>query len=118
LNLVTWEMRASKGNPRFAASQELPDFPYAEYAKSIGLRGIRVEDPRKVGQAWDEALSADRPIVLEAVTDPDVPPLPPHISLEQAKNFMTSVLKGDRGFLKKTAKELAVTALPGSGEKP
>src|SRR5439155_13119753 len=79
LNMVTWEMRAMSGEPKFEASQELPDFPYASYAESIGLRGVRVENPEDVGHAWDEALRADRPVVLEARVDPNVPPLPPHI---------------------------------------
>jgi pyruvate dehydrogenase (quinone) len=102
LNQVTWEMRAMAGDTRYLASQELPDFAYAEYAKLCGLRGIKVDDPGAVGAAWDEALAADRPCLLEAVVDPDVPPLPPHITLEQAKAFGLSLLKVDpeeRGVL-------------------
>ncbi len=95
LNEVTWEQRAIEGDPRFASSQSLPDFPYAQYADLIGLKGIRVDDPAKIGAAWDEALSSDRPVVLEAVTDPDVSPIPPHITLEQAKHFMSAVVHGD-----------------------
>jgi pyruvate dehydrogenase (quinone) len=95
LNQVTWEMRAMQGNPTYEASQDVPDFPYARYAELLGLRGIRVDRPDAVGPAWDAALSADRPCVLEAVTDPEVPPLPPHITLEQARNFSSAVLKGD-----------------------
>ena len=85
LNQVTWEQRAMEGDPRYEASQQLPDFPYARYAELIGLRGIRVDDPDQVADAWEQALTADRPVVLEAITDPEVPPLPPHITLEQAK---------------------------------
>ncbi|HEV2719858.1 MAG TPA: thiamine pyrophosphate-requiring protein, partial [Thermoanaerobaculia bacterium] len=70
----------------------LPDFPYARYAELLGFKGIHVDDPAAVGAAWDEALAADRPVVLEAVTDPEVPPLPPHITMDQAKNFMKSLL--------------------------
>jgi pyruvate dehydrogenase (quinone) len=92
LNMVTWEERVLAGDPKFKASQELPEFNYAAFASSIGLRGIRVEDPSRVGAAWDEALSADRPCVLDFRTDPEVPPLPPHITFEQAKNFVTSLL--------------------------
>jgi pyruvate dehydrogenase (quinone) len=77
------------------ASQELPDFPYADYARSLGLDGVRIDHPDEIGPAWDSALSAGRPFVLEAVTDPNVPPMPPHISLEQAQAFASSVLKGD-----------------------
>lgn len=97
LNMVTWEQRALSGDPKYAASQELPDFPYAEFAELIGLRGIRVSDPDKIGQAWDDALAADRPVLLEAIVDPEVPPLPPHISFEQAKHFARAVIHGDPG---------------------
>jgi pyruvate dehydrogenase (quinone) len=95
LNQVTWEQRAFDGDPRVLASQELPDFPYAEYAELLGFRGIRVDAPDDVEGAWREALAADRPVVLEAVTDPNVPPLPPHITISQAKAFLSSILKGD-----------------------
>ncbi|HEY1511855.1 MAG TPA: thiamine pyrophosphate-requiring protein [Solirubrobacteraceae bacterium] len=95
LNQVTWEQRAMEGNPKFEGSQDLPDFPYAAYAEMLGLKGIRVDDPNQVGPAWDEALSADRPVVFEAVTDPEVPPLPPHITIEQAKALSSALLSGD-----------------------
>jgi pyruvate dehydrogenase (quinone) len=95
LNQVTWEQRAMSGDPKFVGSQELPDIPYARWAEMLGLNGIRTEDPEEVGECWDRALAADRPTVLEVVTDPEVPPLPPHITLEQAKSFASSVLKGD-----------------------
>jgi pyruvate dehydrogenase (quinone) len=95
LNQVTWEQRAMSGDPKLRASQELPDFPYARYAESLGLRGIRVDNPEQVGPAWDEAFRSDRPTVLEAVTDPEVPPLPPHITFQQAKALTSSLLKGD-----------------------
>jgi pyruvate dehydrogenase (quinone) len=95
LNQVTWEMRAFEGNPKFEASQDIPDFPYAEFAEMIGLRGIKVEDPEEVGPAWDQLLAADRPGLLQVVTDPNVPPIPPTITYEQAKNYTSAVLKGD-----------------------
>ncbi|MBV9413236.1 MAG: thiamine pyrophosphate-requiring protein, partial [Acidimicrobiia bacterium] len=79
LNQVTWEMRAMEGNPKFEASQEIPDFDYARFAEMAGLIGIRVEKPEDVANAWDRAFAADRPVVIDAVVDPDVPPLPPHI---------------------------------------
>ncbi|MCZ2829032.1 thiamine pyrophosphate-requiring protein [Modestobacter sp. VKM Ac-2986] len=74
---VTWEQREMEGDPRFDDSQTLPDFPYAAYADLLGLTGIRVTDAEELGAAWDRALSADRPVVLEVLTDPDVPLLPP-----------------------------------------
>jgi pyruvate dehydrogenase (quinone) len=115
LNQVTWEQRALAGDPRFDASQAIPDFPYARYAEQLGLLGIRVDRPDQVGPAWEHALAADRPVVLEAVTDPNVPPLPPHISLEQAKNFASSIWSGDAealGFIKQTVKDAAESYLP------
>jgi pyruvate dehydrogenase (quinone) len=107
LNQVTWEQRVLAGDPKLPATQDLPDFPYARYAESIGLRGIRVDKPEQVARAWEQALSSDRPVVLEAYTDPDVPPLPPHITLEQAKHFAQSMMKGDAntgGILKQSIK--------------
>ncbi len=95
LAYVTWEERIQAGDPKWEASQSLPDVPYAEFAKLIGLGGLRVEDPEQVGRAWEQALSADRPFVLDMVTDPNVPPLPPHITLKQARGFMGAMVKGD-----------------------
>jgi pyruvate dehydrogenase (quinone) len=94
LNQVTWEQRVLAGDPKLDASQVLPDFPFARYAELLGLKGIRVESPEQVGPALDEALAADRPVVYEAITDPEVPPLPPHITFEQAKK-MGMALFGD-----------------------
>ena len=93
LNQVTWEQRAFEGDPKFDASQQIPDFPYARYAELCGLRGVRVDEPGAIGEAWEAALGADRPCVLEALTDPEVPPLPPHVSFEQAKNFALATTK-------------------------
>jgi pyruvate dehydrogenase (quinone) len=92
LNQVTWEQRALSGDPKFAASQRVPKFSFAGYADLVGLIGIRVEQPEEVGQAWDEALSASRPVVLDVQVDPEVPTIPPHITFAQARNFMTSVM--------------------------
>lgn len=95
LNFVTWEMRAMEGDPKFECSQNLPDFPYARYAESLGFRGLCVEKPDDIERAWLEALHSDRPVLIEAFTTPDIPPLPPHISLDQAKNYAQAMLKGD-----------------------
>jgi pyruvate dehydrogenase (quinone) len=95
LNQVTWEQRAMEGDPRYEASQQLPDFPYARYAELIGLTGIRVDDPDQLADAWEQAFTAGRPVVVEAITDPDVPPLPPHITLEQARAFTSAIGHGD-----------------------
>ncbi len=92
---VSWEMRVMTGDPKFSGSQDVPDFPYAEYARSLGLGGIRVDDPEKIADGWDRALSADRPTVLEVITDPNVPPLPPHITFKMMKKYAETLLKGD-----------------------
>jgi pyruvate dehydrogenase (quinone) len=117
LNQVTWEQRAMEGDPKYPGTQSIPDFPYARFAELIGLKGVRVDDPDRVGDAWDEALSADRPVVLEAVTDPEVPPLPPHITFEQAKHFMQAVLHGDPGskpMIRQSIRQMLDAIKPGS----
>ncbi len=115
LNQVTWEQRIMIGDIKFAASQELPDFPYAAFADSIGLRGIRVERPEQLADAWDRALSSDRPVVVEAITDPDTPTIPPHISFEQAKHFTETILRGDpneAGIIKQAVKGMVQSLVP------
>jgi pyruvate dehydrogenase (quinone) len=97
LNQVTWEQRAQAGDPKFDASQDLPDFPYARYAELLGFKGIKVDSPDQVAPAWDEALASDRPVVYEAITDPEVPPLPPHIEIKQAQALATALVHGDSG---------------------
>ena len=97
------------GDPKFNASQDIPDFPYAEYAELLGLKGVRVEDPEEIGAAWEEVLSADRPAVLEAITDPDVPTIPPHISFDEMVKFTRTLIKGDSnegGIIRQTFKDI------------
>ena len=118
LNQVTWEQRVMSGDAKLSASQDIPDFPYARYAESIGLKGIRVEQPEQIGPAWEAAFSADRPCVVEAITDPEVPPLPPHITFEQAKGMLQSILKGDpdRGaMIRESWKQMTDTWFPSRG---
>jgi pyruvate dehydrogenase (quinone) len=95
LNQVTWEMRAQSGDPKWEGSQQVPNFPYARYAELLGLKGVFCDNPDKLAGSWDSALEADRPCVLEVMTDPNIPPLPPHITLKQAKAFASTLLKGD-----------------------
>jgi pyruvate dehydrogenase (quinone) len=95
LNQVTWEQRVMEGDAKFAASQDLPDFPYARYAELLGLTGVRVDRPEDVAAGWERVLAAPGPAVLEVVTDPDVPPLPPHIRLEQAQGMAKAIYRGD-----------------------
>jgi pyruvate dehydrogenase (quinone) len=115
LNQVTWEQRVMSGDPKFESSQDLPDFPFARYAEMLGLQAISLDHPDTVAAAWEEALTADRPTVIEARTDPQVPPLPPHITVEQACHFMGSILRGDPergGMIRQSFKEMAETFLP------
>ncbi|UUP16712.1 thiamine pyrophosphate-requiring protein [Nitratireductor thuwali] len=115
LNQVTWEQRVMAGDPKFPDSQDVPAFDYARYAAMIGLKGIRVETPDEVGSAWEEALTADRPCVLDVVTDPKVPPLPPHVTYEQAKKYAQAVVKGDPeaiGIIWQSFKQAAQGVLP------
>ncbi|WP_188035773.1 thiamine pyrophosphate-requiring protein [Pseudomonas sp. EZ-C24] len=115
LNQVTWEQRVMEGDPKFAASQDIPDVPYHLFAISIGLKGIYVGREEDVAPAWEEALASDVPVVIDFRTDPDVPPLPPHMTLEQAKKFASALLQGDpnqAGIIKQTAKQLLSGVLP------
>ena len=126
LNQVTWEQRAESGDPKFMGSQWIPDVPYAEFAELLGFEGIKVDDPAALGAAWDRALAADRPCVLEVVVDPEIPPIPPHIKKELGKKSATAMIKGDPeevGVITKGAKqkmheftESVRSALPGKGK--
>lgn len=119
LNQVTWEQRVMEGDPKFTATQQIPDVPYHRFAELIGLRGIFVDSPDNLADAWETALASDRPVVLEVRTDPEVPPLPPHITLKQAKAFISATLAPDpneAGMLVGTAKELLSALLPGRSE--
>ncbi len=116
LNQVTWEQRVMEGDPKFDASQKIPNVPYHRFAELIGLKGIYVDRPEAVGPAWDEALLADRPVVLEVKTDPEVPPLPPHITFEQMQQITRTLLKGDpheSGIIRGTLKQLFGALAPG-----
>jgi pyruvate dehydrogenase (quinone) len=97
LNEVTWEQRVMEGNPRFEATQSIPNFAYARFGEMLGLKGIYVDTPDALRAAWQQALASDRPVVLEVKTDPEVVPLPPHVTMKEARGFISSVLKGDPG---------------------
>ncbi|MER7483611.1 thiamine pyrophosphate-requiring protein [Streptomyces sp. NPDC126510] len=117
LNQVTWEMRAMSGAPQFLPSQSLPDVAYADFARSVGLNGTRVEKPQDVRSAWEAALASDRPFVLDFRTDPAVPPIPPHASLDQIEAAAASVLKGDSdrtAMVRQGFKAKVQEMLPGS----
>jgi pyruvate dehydrogenase (quinone) len=109
LNQVSWEMRIEEGNPRLPMTQAIPDASYDGFAESLGLMGIRVDKPESLGSAIDQALTANRPVVMNIYTDPNVETLPPHITIEQAKEFMSTILKGDpeeEGIIKQSAKSM------------
>jgi len=95
LNQVTWEQRVLAGDAKLQVSQNLPPFDYAAFAAQIGMEAIRVDAPEQVGPAWERALGCGRPALIDAITDPEVPPLPPHIRHEHAKGFARALLKGD-----------------------
>jgi pyruvate dehydrogenase (quinone) len=115
LNQVTWEQRVMEGNPKFAATQDIPDVPYHQFAQMIGLDGIYCDTPEGVGAAWDQALAADRPVVINFKTDPSIAPLPPHIKLEQAKNFLFSLPHDPdaRSVIRDSARQVMAKILPG-----
>ncbi|WP_330263458.1 thiamine pyrophosphate-requiring protein [Streptomyces griseorubiginosus] len=120
LNQVTWEMRSMEGAPSFLPSQQLPDVQYAAFARSLGLTGIRVEKPEDVEAAWRAGLAADGPAVLEFLTDPAVPPIPPHATWEQMEATAAAILKGDadRGAMVKQGFKAKVQEfLPGREKK-
>ena len=115
LNQVTWEMRALGGAPKFAESQTLPDISYADFASGLGLRGITVDKPDRIGPAWEQALSADRPTLLDVRCDPDVPPIPPHATFEQMKDTAAALIGGDEnrwGVIKEGVKTKVQEILP------
>ena len=115
LNQVTWEERVQLGSGKTESTQAIPDFAYDKYAELLGLKGIVVRDPEKLGAAWDEAFAADRPVIMNVYADPNVPPLPPHITFKDAKNFVTMMgTEPELGsVLKNSAKELLASILPG-----
>lgn len=116
LNQVTWEQRIINGDPKFEASQRIPNVSYSRFAELIGLRGIYVDGPELLASAWEQALASDIPVVLEVKTDPEVPPLPPHVTLQQAKNFTKALIKGDpneAGVIKGAARQMLESILPG-----
>jgi pyruvate dehydrogenase (quinone) len=116
LNQVTWEQRVLAGDPMYPATQRIPDFPAARYADLVGLHGVKVERPEDLADAWSEVLSAGRPAVLEAIVDPEIPPLPPHITGEQMKKMAKAMVKGDPeavGVMEKSLRAKIEEFLPG-----
>ncbi len=96
---VSWEQREMESQPRFAASQDVPGFDFAGYARLLGLHGVRVADPEDLDEALSEAFAAQKPVVIEATTDRDVPLLPPFPHGRQKLDAMRAGLEaeGDGG---------------------
>ncbi|GAB7523959.1 thiamine pyrophosphate-requiring protein [Paraburkholderia sp. 2C] len=116
LNQVTWEQRVMNGDPKFNASQQIPDVPYHRFAELIGLTGIFVDKAEQLADAWETALAAKRPVVLEVKCDPEVPPLPPHVTLPQAKAFARTLMEGDPkegSVIANTARQVLGAVIPG-----
>ncbi len=115
LNQVTWEERVQLGDGKTESTQSIPDFAYHTYAGLLGLKGILVREPDEVGPAWDEAFAADRPVIMNIYADPNVPPLPPHITFKDAKNFLTMLpTEPELGsVVKNSLKQVLAGVLPG-----
>jgi pyruvate dehydrogenase (quinone) len=116
LNMVTWEQRVLAGDPMYPATQRIPDFPAARYAELVGLHGIKVERPDDLAEAWEEVFAAGKPAVLEAVVDPEIPPLPPHVTGDQMKKMARAMVKGDpeaAGVMEKSLRAKIEELLPG-----
>jgi pyruvate dehydrogenase (quinone) len=115
LSYVTWEQRVQAGDPKFQAAQQLPDIPYARFAEMVGLAGARVETPDALDAAVDRAFASDRPFVLDVLTDGNVPPLPPHITLKQARQFTRALMGGEPelgSVLKNSVREVVASLIP------
>ncbi len=115
LNQVTWEERVQLGTGKTESTQAIPDFAYHAYAELLGLKGIVVRDPEKLGEAWDEAFNADRPVIMNVYADANVPPLPPHITFKDAKNFITMIGSEPElgSVVKNSVKQIIASVLPG-----
>ena len=115
LNQVTWEERVQLGDGKTPLTQTIPNFPYHKYAELLGFKGIYCDDPERVGAAWDEALTSNRPVIMNMKADPNVPPLPPHITLKDAKNFLTMMADEPElaSVIKNSARQMLTSFLPG-----
>lgn len=108
LNQVTWEQRVLAGDPKFSIAQDVIDFPYSAYGELLGFQGIRVDRAEDIKAAWEQALAAKRPVVIEFITDANVPPMPPHITKDQILSYAKALGKVDPDqwdIIKQTAKQ-------------
>ena len=115
LNMVSWEQRVMEGDKKYDASQDVPKFNYAAYAKMLGFEGIRIEKEDDIIPGLEQAFAAQKPVLVDVLSDPNVPPLPPHITFKQMKAFTSSLIEGDTdfwGMIKQTYKDVAENYLP------
>ena len=114
LSQVTWEERVQMGAGKTESTQAIPDFAYHAYAELLGLTGIVVRDPEQLGAAWDAAFNADRPVIMNVYADPNMPPLPPHITFKDAKNFLSMLGSEPElgSVLKNSVKQVLADVLP------
>ncbi len=117
LNQVTWEQRVMEGNPKFEASQTIPNVPYHKFAELIGLKGIYVDDPQRMGAAWDEALASSVPVVLEVKQRPRGAAAARRSSPPAGTELHVDAGQGrpqERHLLVDTARQVLSSVLPGS----
>lgn len=115
LNMVSWEQRIMEGNTKFEDSQDVPAFNYAAYGQLLGFEGIRIEKEDDIIPGLEQALKAQRPVIVDVLSDPNVAPLPPHITFKQMKAFTSALVKGDTdfwGMIKQTYKDVVENYLP------
>ena len=118
LSQVTWEERVQLGQGKTESTQAIPDFAYHSYAELLGLKGLVVRDPDQIGPAWDEAFAADRPVIMNVYSDPNVPPLPPHITFKDARNFLSMLASEPElgSVVRNSVKQVLAGVLPGTAE--
>jgi pyruvate dehydrogenase (quinone) len=93
LGQIKWEQMVFLGNPEFGVDLQPIDF--AMVAKACGAQGFTIENPADCGKIVEQALAYPGPVIVEALVDPYEPPLPANISLEQAKHFAESLVRGE-----------------------
>jgi pyruvate dehydrogenase (quinone) len=113
--MVSWEQRVMEGDKKYVASQDVPKFNYAEYARMLGFEGIRIEKEEDIIPGIEQAMASQKPVLVDVLSDPNVPPLPPHISFKQMKAFTSSIMEGDVDawdMIKQTYKDVVENYLP------
>ena len=106
LGQIKWEQMVFLGNPEFGC--ELAPIDYSAFAEACGARAFRVEDPKSCGDVLEKALAAEGTVLVQAKVDPHKPPLPPKISLDQARHFAESLARGTPNRV-----DIAATVLSG-----